>query len=67
MSSSPVIRLQQHAANKSWWPDVDTYRIGWYTTREFAADAELKAIRTENPLYNIAGRNGVPYERERVR
>lgn len=49
-------RFATHAALKPWWPDVARKTVGLYATRDEAAEAELVAIRTEDPLHNIAGR-----------
>jgi predicted GIY-YIG superfamily endonuclease len=48
-------RWSDHARGKSWWRDVDHSTVEHFATRAEAAAKELTAIRTEGPLYNIAG------------
>jgi predicted GIY-YIG superfamily endonuclease len=50
------VRFATHAALKAWWPEVTRKTVALYAEREAAAEAELAAIKAENPLYNIAGR-----------
>lgn len=51
-------RLEQHVKQKYWWSDVDHADIEWFTDRDQAVDAELRAIRLEAPDYNVQGRGG---------
>lgn len=53
-SSRPDARAAQHAATKSWWPDVATTKLEWHDNRPSAQEAEAQAIRTEHPLHNGA-------------
>lgn len=56
-------RLARHAREKPWWPDVARKTVEWHLTREDAAAAELAAIRTENPVYNIQGAAQIDLEK----
>lgn len=47
-------RWQTHASRSVWWPDVRSQAIDWHESREAAAAAEIDAIRTERPKYNVA-------------
>lgn len=49
---------------KPWWPDVAEKTVEWYATRPVALAAELEAIRSEAPRYNVAGSPWVPGPRE---
>lgn len=46
-------RLNQHAADKDWWQDVASATIEHHLNRQAAMAAETKAIREENPRYNL--------------
>lgn len=52
ISNNPHRRLDEHAAEKPWWPSVELVRIRHYATREQALEAERAAIRSECPIYN---------------
>jgi hypothetical protein len=66
ISNDYVRRCEQHAADKPWWPLVDHTRstCQTYPTRALAEAAEVRAIRTESPKFNIAhnGRRARRYE-----
>jgi len=49
-------RLQWHK-NRGTWPDSEygRHELTWYDNRPEAESAELAAILTENPRYNMAG------------
>lgn len=42
-------------AATTWWALAATKSMQWFAVRQEAVDAELKAIRTEAPLYNSGG------------
>lgn len=46
-------RLQAHRTTKLWWPDVHSTTFEHYETRQEGEAAELAAIQTESPLYNV--------------
>jgi predicted GIY-YIG superfamily endonuclease len=46
-------RFATHAESKPWWPEVSRRTVEWHLTRDSAAEAEVKAIKRERPLYNI--------------
>jgi predicted RNase H-like HicB family nuclease len=46
-------RWSDHASKKPWWPQVATATTAWHQTRKEAEQAELDAIRGENPVHNI--------------
>ncbi|MFB4275783.1 GIY-YIG nuclease family protein [Nonomuraea sp. MTCD27] len=56
VAGNPGRRFEQHRAEKPWWGQVARITLEHHPTREAALDAELTAIRTENPRHNIAGR-----------
>lgn len=57
-------RFAHHARTKSWWPEVAYRDVRWYDTREEAAAAEDKAIKTERSVHNVAGSPWAPRPRE---
>lgn len=48
-------RWADHRRSKRWWEDVVRSTMETFPTRAEAAAAELAAIRTEDPAYNVAG------------
>ncbi|WP_405536949.1 GntR family transcriptional regulator [Streptomyces antimycoticus] len=52
ITSEPKTRMKAHAADKSWWTEVQTREVEWFGTRDEAAAAEVEAIRREQPLHN---------------
>lgn len=54
ISRSALGRLGQHAGDKHWIHEVASVTIESYETRAAAASAEIRAIRTEEPKYNVA-------------
>ena len=68
ITSDLMGRLTAHA-DKPWWPDVARKTAEWHPTRASAAEAEMKAIRSEDPVHNIAGTNpsGGPRLRSEIR
>lgn len=52
MSEDPALRMKQHAADKPWWAAVADAALEWHSTREAAAEAEVLAIKAEDPLHN---------------
>jgi hypothetical protein len=47
-----LARWRMHA-KKPWWPEVASKDVVWYKSRLVAAYEEARAIRTENPIYNV--------------
>lgn len=56
IGGNPGRRFEQHHGDKPWWGQVAHITLEHHPTRQAALTAELKAIRTENPRHNIAGR-----------
>jgi hypothetical protein len=54
IASDPGKRFDQHSRYKRWWHEVDTIKVIHYPTRAEARAAELVAIRSESPRYNVA-------------
>ena len=54
MTDSPGVRFNDHA-RRNWWKAAVRNTITWYDTREEAAHAEAEALRTEQPIHNVAG------------
>jgi hypothetical protein len=49
-------RLSGHKSTSHWFDKITRIEIERFPNREYAEAAELDAIWTENPLYNVAGR-----------
>lgn len=54
------VRWRAHNKRKPWWTEVATCTVEHFATRADAEAAEITAIRTERPLYNVAHNNGGP-------
>lgn len=68
VSRNPAARFAQHAADKTWWPEVVKKTAVMYGSRREAEVAEGKAIRSESPVHNIApGRSDPEARRAPVR
>jgi len=48
--------MAQHSGDKPWWREATSVALTHHETRNEAKAAELAAIRTENPVHNVAGR-----------
>jgi predicted GIY-YIG superfamily endonuclease len=46
-------RMRDHGTGKKWWPRVTRIDIERYPNRDQVEAAEITAIRTENPLFNV--------------
>lgn len=46
-------RINDHAHDKPWWPEVATTTVEHFPNRETAVAAETQAIRTEHPRHNV--------------
>lgn len=55
VSLNTVARLAQHMQGSAWADKITTIHIERFDTRAEAIEAELRAIRSERPLHNIAG------------
>lgn len=51
-----LARWTAHASTQPWWTDVASARIAHFQSVELALLAEVEAIRTEHPAYNIIHR-----------
>lgn len=60
---SPQRRIGQHLATRWWASQVVRFDFESHATREAALAAEAKAIRTENPRWNVEGRHDTFDER----
>jgi hypothetical protein len=68
ISRNPAARWAQHAADKTWWPQVVKKTVVMYGSRREAEVAEGRAIRSESPAHNLApGRSDPEAARRPVR
>ena len=56
ISGSLMTRMNSHKRTKSWFKEMSCLTTEHYDTREEALTAESKAIKEENPKYNIQGK-----------
>lgn len=49
---APAKRMEKHADESSWWPEVAKRTMVWYPTRDEACEAETAAIQAEKPKHN---------------
>ena len=59
ISCNAISRMVAHRNGSSWFDQVASITIKRFATREEAFSAEAQAIKTENPLFNKAGRGFV--------
>lgn len=53
IANDPRTRWSCHAGEKRWWDEVEAKTVTWFATREEAEGAEMAAIVSERPLYNV--------------
>lgn len=56
IAGNPGRRFEQHKKDKPWWGEVASIRLEHFLERRAAEIAEMKAIKGEDPRYNIAGK-----------
>lgn len=56
-------RWAKHQSLKGWWVDIARISIEHYPDDQSLDAAEAAAILTENPRYNVRGRDGVNPDR----
>lgn len=54
VSVDPARRITEHKCKSEWAKKTSVTGIDWFPTRAAALQAELKAIATEKPLFNIS-------------
>lgn len=54
-TSNPPQRWSRHKGSKPWWSEVAFYTLEWHTDRATAFAEEYRAIRAEEPRYNVLG------------
>ncbi|MFE7485489.1 GIY-YIG nuclease family protein [Streptomyces sp. NPDC057552] len=59
IAEDPKSRWAQHAADKTWWPQVTRRDIEWLPDRKLAEEAERSAIEGEGPIHNT--RHAAPH------
>lgn len=63
ISGDPWRRWREHVATQPWYPQVAHWAGTWYASEELAAAAEIRAIRSERPRFNVAGAVRMPEAR----
>lgn len=58
IAGNPGRRFEQHRKDKLWWGEVARIDLEHHPDRASAATAEMAAIKSEGPAYNIVGNNG---------
>lgn len=54
ITEAPLVRLDGHAAVQPWWGHVASAKYEHFATRQEARDAEVAAIHSEHPAFNVA-------------
>lgn len=54
ISMSAFRRMSEHRASKGWWRETAFIRVEHFDFRHEAEIAEIRAIRSEKPIYNVA-------------
>lgn len=52
---NPQNRWGAHADLHAWWPQVATFEVTWYGSRDDAAAEERRALREDSPAHNLHG------------
>jgi len=60
ISAHPTLRMSQHATRQPWWHALANITMEHFPSHALAAAAETKAIKTENPRFNVVDN---PYAR----
>jgi predicted GIY-YIG superfamily endonuclease len=58
ISGNPGRRFHQHSKDKPWWPQVASSTMEHFDTRREAEAAEMDAIKTERPAFNVVHNDG---------
>lgn len=66
MSSRVYYRLRSHESTQWWWGLAATVSIRRYSDRQAARSAEIWAIRTERPVFNIAGKHRTDWRKAQL-
>lgn len=53
ISSDPSRRFRDHRSRHSWWGEVTNHSLEWFEIEFHALLAEVRAISTEAPRYNV--------------
>jgi predicted GIY-YIG superfamily endonuclease len=61
MTNDVERRMEQHAADKSWWPQVASRTVRWFGSRPAAARAEEAAVLRDKPAHNDLYNRGNPH------
>lgn len=54
ITNSPPARFRRHGSQKEWWEEVSSITLERFPDRASLKAAETKAIRSEDPVYNVA-------------
>lgn len=52
-TTNPESRFRTHAGTQPWWDEVTDIKVQRFDTWEELAEAEVSAIETEKPKYNL--------------
>ena len=53
ITNNPSKRLRRHRSEKTWWLEIANIRLQHFSNRYDLQAAELEAIRSEKPIYNV--------------
>ena len=64
ITSRPPQRFKDHGREKEWWREVATIEMQHFDDRASLEQAERKAIKRENPRYNVIYKELPPFRCE---
>lgn len=62
ISVDPLNRLKDHRQQAVWFEQISRVDVEKFDSREYAANAEIEAIKSENPIYNIAHKKPINHK-----
>lgn len=64
LSRNPLKRWGQHKALALWFYDISRIEIQWFDSREEASDAEIRAVKSERPIFNTVHNTANPQRKK---
>lgn len=64
LSRNPLKRWGQHKALALWFYDISRIEIQWFDSREDASDAEIRAVKSERPIFNTVYNTANPQRKK---
>lgn len=52
ISAIPEARMARHRSSSTWYRQMTSHTVEWFSTRVEAMAAESAAVKTEHPIHN---------------